>query len=289
MSETQNETYAQITSDWTFKRIFASETSDKLLVFLLNTLLKRQLKAPVTSAVLIQTVELGLTPENRGAVFDLQCRDADGRHFIVEMQLGEQKDFIKRALFGLSLRFSALAEKGGRQEKAFNVPALYHLSFIDFELDFGKPCTEAVQYLSMRNDLHPEVRYELLHMAFVCLPRFNQAAEKCTNDLDKLVYTIKNAQSLSAQPKTFQGEEFDSIFELAKISKFTEKERLEYEASMKYLNAYRDSLAYAEEKGGLRHAQTMARRMLADNEPIDKIERYTGLSEPEILTAPPSP
>jgi hypothetical protein len=55
---------------------------------------------------------------------------------------------------------------------------------------------------------------------------------------------------------------------------------------------YQRGLLYAEEKGetrgitigSLRQAQAIARRMLADNESIDKIERYTGLSEPEILS-----
>jgi hypothetical protein len=72
------------------------------------------------------------------------------------------------------------------------------------------------------------------------------------------------------------------------ISKFTEKERLEYEKSMKYLNAYLASLDYAKEEGesigSLRQAQAMARRMLAKGEALDKIEEYTGLSEPEILS-----
>jgi hypothetical protein len=73
--------YAQITLDWTFKRIFASDTSDRLLVSLINTLLKRQLLAPVVHAELTQTVELGITENNRGAIFDLQCKDKEGRYF----------------------------------------------------------------------------------------------------------------------------------------------------------------------------------------------------------------
>jgi hypothetical protein len=58
---------------------------------------------------------------------------------------------------------------------------------------------------------------------------------------------------------------------------------------MKYLNAYRDSLAYAKEEGSLRQAQSMAKRMLAKNYPLEEIEALTGLSSPEILSLNQSP
>jgi predicted transposase/invertase (TIGR01784 family) len=232
-------------------------------------------------------------------VFDLQCVDKKGRYFILEMQFGKQPDFIKRAHFGISLRYAAQAEKGATHGKAFNIPAIYHLSFLDFELDFGKGCDEPVQYISLHNDEHPEVVYDIVHMAFVQLPKFLKTATECKTSLEKLIFVIKNAEKLKEQPENFKGKMFDSIFHLAEISRFTEKERLDYEAHMKYLNAYRDSLAYAKEEGiamgeargiaqgetigSLRQAQKIAKWMLAKGMSIADIEDATGLSEPEIL------
>jgi len=33
-----------------------------------------------------------------------------------------------------------------------------------FGVDFGKGCDELIQYLSVSNDLHPEVRYDIMHI-----------------------------------------------------------------------------------------------------------------------------
>jgi predicted transposase/invertase (TIGR01784 family) len=69
----------------------------------------------------------------------------------------------------------------------------------------------------------------------------------------------------------------------------------QYEARMMTEMDRAASLAWAEEKGvmrgeargitigSLRQAQAIARKMLADGFSIDAIEKYTGLSEPEIL------
>jgi predicted transposase/invertase (TIGR01784 family) len=217
--------YAALTSDWTFKRVFADGKRDTRLVFLINTLLKKQLQDRVVHARITQTVELGISPENRGAVFDLQCVDTKGRYFILEMQFGKQSDFIKRAHFGISLRYAAQAEKGATHDKAFNIPAIYHLSFLDFELDFGKGCDDPVQYISLHNDEHPEVVYDIIHMAFVQLPKFLKTAPECKTSLEKLIFLIKNADKLNEQPENFKGKVFDGIFHLAEISRFTEKER----------------------------------------------------------------
>jgi hypothetical protein len=71
---------------------------------------------------------------------------------------------------------------------------------------------------------------------------------------------------------------------LHEIAKFTPQEILQYKRRQMTTGDYQRGLLYAEEKGSLRQAQAMARRMLAKGESLDKIEEYTGLSEPEILS-----
>jgi len=95
--------FAPLTLDFTFKKAFANEQSTELLLFLLNTFLKRVLKKTIIEVKIIHTVQLGRTIKKRGAVFDIQCEDASGARFIVEMQVEEQKHFIKRSLFYLCM------------------------------------------------------------------------------------------------------------------------------------------------------------------------------------------
>ncbi len=44
----------------------------------------------------------------------------------------------------------------------------------------------------------------------------------------------------------------------------------------------RNQIRYAEKKGMKKEAEQIARRMLADNEPIEKIVKYSGLTEEQV-------
>jgi predicted transposase/invertase (TIGR01784 family) len=214
------------------------------------------------------------------------------------MQVIGQKFFVQRVLFYLSMTMGSLAKKGLMEEAEkkipydFNLPRLYSLSFCNFEMElFQEPCTEVVQHILFSNAKHPEVKYKhLMHMVFVILPRFTKPLEECKDNKDLMLYAIKHAHEYEYNklPKEFDNWMFKRLFDLAEIAKFTPQEVLQYKRRQMTTGDYQRGLLYAEEKGetrgSLRQAQAMARRMLADNEPIDKIERYTGLSEPEILS-----
>jgi predicted transposase/invertase (TIGR01784 family) len=148
----------------------------------------------------------------------------------------------------------------------------------------------------------------MLHMAFVRLPRFNKTEAACRSNRDKLLYVIKNAPQMKKRPKNFTGEIFDELFELAEIAKFTEEERLAYEARMKQIHSHQAMLDCAKNKGvregeargkaeGIREGMTqglakgklsaileMAKAMLADQKPLSEIMRYTGLKRHQLAT-----
>lgn len=72
------------------------------------------------------------------------------------------------------------------------------------------------------------------------------------------------------------------LVEMPEIAKFSKKELREYEDSLKAYRDIKNSLDTAEEKGRKKGKIEIAREMLQDGEPIEKIIRYTGLSENEI-------
>jgi predicted transposase/invertase (TIGR01784 family) len=170
---------------------------------------------------------------------------------------------------------------------------------MNFDVDFGKGCDEVVQYMSLRNDQHPWVRYNMVHLAFVRLLRFEKTEAECRTAMDKLIYTIKNAQDLEERPKSFKGEMFDDIFDLANISKFTPEERMTYEQRLKYRGIYEANQEFAMRKGlaqglaegraegSLQQAQKMAKWMLAKGMSLADIEEATSLTPPEILSLSP--
>jgi predicted transposase/invertase (TIGR01784 family) len=178
-----------------------------------------------------------------------------------------------------------LAKKGKKESKGkkvpydYNMPVVYTLSFLNFDSDFGKGCDEVMQYISLANDLHPEVRYDIMHLVYVRLTKFNKTEKQCRSDFDRLLFTFKNAHKLSKKPSSFDKIEFKQLFEIAKISNFKEEELMSYETEMKYYSDYVHTVAFAEKKGRIETAKAM----LKDDLDLALIARYTKLPKEEIL------
>ena len=268
--------FAPLTLDFTFKKAFANEQSKELLLFLLNTFLAEKLKSPIKEVTLINNEQLGKTRLNRNAIFDVYCRDATGTRFIVEVQIDKQEYFINRTFYYLCMAISNLAKKS--KDFDFNIPKLYSISFMDFDLDFGKGCTEIVQYLSIRNDKHPEVNYDMLQMTFVILPRFNKAESECKTAMDKILFAFKNGHKLKKAPKSFREKELKDIFNISEISNFTESELFKYEAVMMNKYDQRACIAYAEKKGVMK----TAKNMLAKGFSVADVLKATNLTREQV-------
>ncbi|MDR0517221.1 MAG: Rpn family recombination-promoting nuclease/putative transposase, partial [Fibromonadaceae bacterium] len=219
----------------------------------------------------------GQTFESRDAVFDILCQDAKGNKFLVEVQVGRQAFFIKRVLFYACMAIANNAEKG---EWDFNYPPVYTLSFMDFDLDFKN--NDVIQYLSLSNEDHPEIRYDYINMVFVRLPLFNKSLEECSTLQDKLIFSLRHAHELEFKPKEFGEGVFEKIFDIAQIARFSKEEREKYEASM--INK-RDQYAILKcakdegrEEGVAIGVERTARNMLGKGVEPALVASYTNLS-----------
>jgi len=281
----QNPKFAPLTLDFTFKKAFANEQCKDLLLFLLNTFLKRVLRKPIKDVKIIHTAQLGRTKRKRGAVFDVQCEDASGARFIVEMQVEDQKHFIKRSLFYICMAVANLAKKGRMESRGkkvsydYNIPVVYTLSFLNFDLDFGKNCDEVVQYISLSNELHPEVRYDLIRMIYVRLSKFKKKEEECVSDIDRLLFIFKNAHKLTEEPKSFNKRVFNRILEIARISNFTDEELMFYDVEIKRYTDHKNALAYAKEKGVIQ----VAKNMFAKGFSVADVLKATNLPREQVM------
>jgi predicted transposase/invertase (TIGR01784 family) len=237
---------------------------------------------------IIHTVQLGKTKRKRGAVFDVQCEDASGARFIVEMQVEEQEHFVKRSLFYLCMAVANLAKKGKMESKGkkvpydYNIPPVYTLSFLSFDSDFGKNCDEVIQYISLSNELHPDIRYGIVRMVYVRLSKFVKTEAECESDLDRMLFTFKNAHNLPKKPASFSKTVFRRLFDIARISNFSEEELMDYESEMKHFSDHANALAYAEKKGILGGIMQTAKNMLAKGYSVAEVIGVTNLSREQV-------
>jgi len=269
--------YAQLTHDFAFKKVFASEEDKELLIALLNEFLRQKLAYPITDVAIQNPYIKGQTKGNRGANLDIRCLDSKGNRFIVEMQIGRQKYFIKRTLFYSCMAVANSGQKG--KDWDFNYPSVYSLSFLSFDLDFGENNDEIVQYISLHNDEHTEIKYNYINLAFVRLPSFKKSIEECRNFRDRLIFSLCHAHEFKSKPKQFKGKFFDRLFELAKFANFTADELAEYGASLMNKYDYQASIAYAKEEGILQTAKSM----LKDGLSLARVARITKLPKEQIM------
>jgi len=66
------------------------------------------------------------------------------------------------------------------------------------------------------------------------------------------------------------------------IAKFSKEEYKDYEDSLKHYRDLKNSLDTSKEEGKIEEKKEIAKNMLLDNEPIEKIIKYTGLAPEEI-------
>jgi predicted transposase/invertase (TIGR01784 family) len=239
--------FADLKLDMPFKKTFANESEKEPLIVMLNVFLERKLSSPIVDVHIKNPYSPGQTFENRDAVFDIFCKDAKGNKFLVEVQVGRKAFFIKRVLFYACMAITNNAEKG---EWDFNYPPVYTLSFMDFDLDFKNG--DVIQYISLSNEDHPEIRYDYINMVFVRLPLFNKTLEECCTLQDKLIFSLRHAHELKAKPEQFGEGVFDKIFDIAQIARFSKEEREKYEAIMRNERDQYAILKCASEEGEAR-------------------------------------
>ena len=85
-------------------------------------------------------------------------------------------------------------------------------------------------------------------------------------------------QFLEKRPPQLRQEIFELLFEAANIATFAPEEKTKYDYDMTTERDIRNQIRYAEKKGKLE----VAKLMLSNNEPVEKIMKYTGFSEEQI-------
>ena len=308
--------YVNPYTDFGFKKLFGTEMNKDLLISFINSLLNG--KEVVKDLTYLNTEHLGTSEADRKAVFDVYCENENGEKILVEMQRGEQQFFKDRSLYYATF---PIREQGQKGEWNYRLKAVYVIGILNFKFDEQGDgyYHHEVKLMDTRTK---EVFYDKLTFIYLEMPKFNKKEEELNGMFEKWLFVLRNLSRLLERPKALQERVFTKLFEAAEIAKFTKAEYDSYEESLKVYRDWINTINTAEqkgekkgfkkgekigiekgekigiekgekigiekgekigiEKGEKKKAMDMARLMKADNEPIDKIIRYTNLSEEEI-------
>lgn len=205
------------------------------------------------------------------------------------MQNAYQTYFKDRSLFYSTFPIREQAPKG--KDWDFKLNHVYTVALLNFDMNEDAFEKEKIRHsVQLCDTATHKVFYDKLEFIYVEIAKFDKSLEELETLYDKWLYALKNLYKLTQRPKELCDKVFDRLFEEAEISKFTQQELREYEASkIAYRDiknsvdtAKREGIAEGMEKGITQRNFEIARKMLAKGMNEATVLEITGLSAEEI-------
>jgi predicted transposase/invertase (TIGR01784 family) len=280
--------FVDIKNDIAFRKIFGNENKKVILISFLNAVLKLEDENRIKTITIANPFQLPILPNLKASIIDVKAKDFKGNTFIIEMQVADIIGMDKRLLYYTSKEYSQQIVSG---EKYTELSPVIFIGIFDFNF------TESKDYLSHHAICNVETQERVIKdmdFYFIELTKFLKSVKDLNNITDKWVYFIKEAENLDIIPEnvddeglkeayayanknTWSKEELDA-YNYAAMREQDERGRLE----MAKLKAEQKGLQKGLQKGVEKTKIEMAILMKEDNEPIEKIMKYTGLSKNEI-------
>lgn len=235
--------YINPLTDFGFKRLFGTEPNKNLLIDFLNVILPPQHQ--VKDLTYRSTENLGNSPLDRKAVFDLYCESEKGEKFIVEMQKAKHNYFKDRSIYYASFPIQEQAEKGNWNYK---LEPIYTIGILDFVFEEDKNEDRLLHIVELK-DQDCQVFYKKLKFIYLELPKFQKTINQLSNHFDKWLFLLKHLPDLEEPPLLLQENVFMQLFEVARITNFSQAEREAYESSLKYYRDMNGVIETAREEG----------------------------------------
>ena len=285
--------YLNPRSDLVFKKIFGERKH--LLISFLNSLLPLPEDGLIESLDYLPAEQIPTIPVLKRTIVDVKCTDQQGRIFICEMQIEWSSYFMERMLFGASQAYVRQLEKGDKYEY---LKPVYGLGLLG--QNFDHESDNFYHHYKIVNVEKPEREIKGLQFVFIELPKFKPSthAEKKLqilwlrfmseiNEKTKTVDSellsvpeIKEAVELSEQA-AYTPEElaaYDTYWDAVSTEKTLLDER--YQQGMK--KGIAEGLEAGMEKGITEGKVEVAKALLAEGMPIEKVALLTGLTEDKI-------
>ena len=283
--------YLDPKADVVFKKIFGEHPN--LLISFLNAVLPLASNNPIVELSYLPFEQIPDIPEFRRTIADVKCKDAQGRVFIVEMQMNWTDSFKQRLLFGTSQAVVKQLEIG---EEYHLLQPVYGLGLVAAIYEKTSPDWYHHYQLVKKGHLESDV-IEHLQLIFIELPKFPSHSP----DEKKLrLLWLRFLREIDEKTKTVSKEllavpEIAQAVKLAEESAYTPGELAVYESYWDQVRREKtfiaDGYAAGEAKGRTEGRtegraegraegiEMIAINMLKANQPIDEISLFTGLSK----------
>ena len=286
--------------DPAFKALLDSEDS---LVNFLNGIMHLEGDDAIQSLTYkIQQEENFRLPEPYSVKFDISAHTKAGKRIDVEMQQVKLKEYISRMMiynailllrsksdYNKEIGFQNLPD-AEKEKYRYKLPEIYSIWIMDHSVDFmGKGIYRDEVALYNKSNIGKDGCLPISSKnkyIIIDLTKFDKKFEELESDEDRWLYILKNAGSSRSSIK-FGNPAIEDALRRIECGTASEELLIRQANMTDYINVCRAAVAesYDEgyEKGLEKGLEKVALDMLADNEPIEKIVKYSHLPMEKVL------
>jgi predicted transposase/invertase (TIGR01784 family) len=281
--------------DWFIKYMFRDKSDFDILEGFLSELLKEDI-------LILEILESESNQSRKKDKFnrvDIMIKNSKGELIIVEVQNNEEYDYLQRILFGTSKTIVDNIVKGETYSKVKKVISvsvvyfqagqgddyIYHGTTAFMGIHKHDELVLSEEQIALFGKQKPQDLYPEYYL--IKAGDFNENAINDT--LDEWVYFLKTGNVKEG----FKAKGIDKAKQKLEVAKLSPRKRAAYERDTKHLHSeasWAETQNFKQEQF-LKKAKLeielekniqFAMIMKADNEPVEKIIRYTGLSKEQI-------
>ncbi|HJD59660.1 MAG TPA: Rpn family recombination-promoting nuclease/putative transposase [Rickettsia endosymbiont of Omalisus fontisbellaquei] len=271
--------------DLAFKKIFGVEENKDLLISLINSIVSE------TDQIIDVTLLNPYNPKNfktdKLSILDIKAKSESGKRYNIEIQVTDEADYDKRALYYWAKMYTEQLKEGSDYSELNKTIGIHILNFTS--ITDTNEYHNAFQLKEIKNGL---VYFKDIELHTIELNKF---AKNPKEELSDVVKKVKNALDIwlafltrndllnkDNLPKELDNKDLKKALTVLEVMNFSEEERNAYEDRLKWLRIEANTLKKARDDAKAEEKIEIAKEMLIDKEPIEKIVKYTKLSKEEI-------
>lgn len=287
--------------DLAFKKIFGVEENKDLLISLINSIVSEA--DQVTGVTLLNPYNPKNFKNDKLLILDVKAEGFDGKRFNIEIQIGDEADYNKRALYYWAKLYTEQLRSSQDYSTLSKAIGIHILNF-----------TSILQVDKYHNVFHITEKdsgilyFKDLELHTIELNKFTKnfndqlsdIIAKVRTSLDMWVAFLTRHDLLNKDnlPKELDDASLKKALTVLDVMNFSQEEREAYEDHLKWLRIEANTLKKYEQKGreeGIKIGEArgkvegktegkaeLIKIMLAKGKTIDEIIEFTGLSKEEV-------
>lgn len=272
--------------DFAFKKLFGTEENKDLLISLINAIVSEE--DQVADVELKNPYNLADYQAGKMSVLDIKAKDKKGRWYNIEMQISEDLNFDKRAIFYWAKLVTEQLSEGMMFRELKKTISINILDFNFVPTPDYHNIYKIINTATGKDDrLH-----DIFELHYIELRKFKKEYQEITTALERWVSFLSRAYDLSKDrlPSVMASDKHIVKALYAVDRMFNEDERLMYEVRLQVLADVESKIASALEKGlkegkeeGLKEGErlaklSIARELLASGMKAEDVARIAGLA-----------